>query len=397
LSALAVLTKGPVGIVLPVLIIGVFLLYVGKLRQVIAEMQLLRGSLLFLVITLPWYILVIRANGEDYINSFFGYHNLERFTQVVNNHWAPIWFYVAVVPLAFLPWSVYLPISILRLRFWQPQRWRQQPRSAHLGLFAFFWFAGVFGFFTIAVTKLPSYMIPLLPAAAILVGLFWSDQMVRQSASGKRPLGYGVWLSHLFNIGLAVVLAFAVFYSPHWLTNEPEMPQLAELVRQSKIALIGCVIWALVALGGLLLLLKRQSQWIWSVQLIGFIAFILLTLLPAMWIVDSQRQLPLRQLAAAIIQVQQPEEPILMIGYSKPSLVFYTQRHVTYVAAPSEVMNSLKTFSQQLSRPDAKVHSLLLAARPVRFKDAGIRRNQYEILDEAGAFRLARMTFPIKP
>ncbi|HEY9872401.1 MAG TPA: glycosyltransferase family 39 protein, partial [Candidatus Obscuribacterales bacterium] len=143
LVALAVLTKGPVGIVLPVVIIGAFLLYLGNFREVLREMRPVRGLLIFAAIALPWYVLVILANGETYIDAFFGYHNLERFTGVVNGHRAPWYFYFLVILLGFAPWSVYLPVAIARLRFWQRESWRHQPRSTQLGLFALFWFAGI--------------------------------------------------------------------------------------------------------------------------------------------------------------------------------------------------------------------------------------------------------------
>ena len=84
LIALGILAKGPVGIVLPGLIISLFLLYLGQFKSVLAEMQAIRGLLIILFITLPWYILVTWANGQEYIDSFFGYHNFERFTNVVN-------------------------------------------------------------------------------------------------------------------------------------------------------------------------------------------------------------------------------------------------------------------------------------------------------------------------
>ncbi len=390
LSALAVLTKGPVGIVLPCLIVLAFLLYLGNWRLVLKEMRLGRGLLLFLAITLPWYILVILANGEDYIESFFGYHNVERFTRVVNNHWAPIWFYFAIVPLSFLPWSAYLPIAIARLRFWQLARWRQQDRSTHLGLFALIWFVVVFGFFTIAATKLPSYTLPLLPAAAILVGLFWSEQMMHPATQRF------VWWSHVANIVLAIVLAIGIGLSPHWLGNEPEMPQLAEVLQQTGVIAWGAGIWAAIALVECGLLLRRQSQWIWTVQLLGFVAFVLMTVLPTMVIVDMQRQLPLRQLAATIVQVQKPEESVLMIGYRKPSLVFYTQRPIKYIAGPSDVPDQLDKIARRLSRPKSKVHSLLVLGRPVKLKEAGIKPEQYETIAEAGVHRLVRMEFLVK-
>lgn len=109
LIAGAILTKGPVGIVLPSLIIGIFLLYMGNAKEVLREMRPLTGLLITLCLSLPWYVLVIWRNGENYINSFFGYHNVERFTSVVNRHSAPWYFYFIIVLLGFAPYSVYLP------------------------------------------------------------------------------------------------------------------------------------------------------------------------------------------------------------------------------------------------------------------------------------------------
>jgi 4-amino-4-deoxy-L-arabinose transferase-like glycosyltransferase len=388
LCGLAVLAKGPVGVMLPGLIVVAFLLYLGKLRSSLPALQLWQGALLFLAITVPWYVLVIWANGEDYIESFFGYHNVERFTRVVNNHWAPIWFYFVIVPLTFLPWSAYLPVAMARLRFWQVQRWRQQDPATQLGLFALIWFVVIFGFFTIAATKLPSYTLPLLPAAAILVGLFWTEQMEQPSTARI------VQWSHWANIGLAVLLAVGLWLSPNWLGNEPEMPQLAETVRQSGIMVWGTAIWLTVAAVELVLLLRRQGQWIWSAQLLGFLAFLLMTLLPTMLMIDTQRQLPLRQLASTIVEVQKPDEPVLMIGYRKPSLVFYTQRPITYIPAPGDVPRQLQRLTRRLSRPRSKVRSLLLIGRPIKLREAGIQPDQYETIAEAGVHRLARITVP---
>jgi 4-amino-4-deoxy-L-arabinose transferase-like glycosyltransferase len=387
LSALAVLTKGPVGIVLPGLIIGAFLLYMGNGRTVLREMQLVRGSFLFLLIAVPWYVLVIAANGESFINSFFEYHNVERFTRVVNGHWAPWYFFFLVVPIAFIPWSVHLPVAIARLRFWQMQHWRQQPRSSHLGIFALAWFVMVFLFFTIAVTKLPSYTIPLLPAAAILVALFWSDQITHPR------LTRGIWISHIVNVGLLLAMAAAVFYSPHWMGNEPEMPDLPQAMRQSGVLIWGTGIWIGAAIASIILLLRRQGQWLWSVNAVGFIAFILLTVMPVNLIIDAQRQLPLRQLAATILQVEKPGEHLMMVGYRKPSIVFYTQRPAIFVPAPSDVSGEIQKLAKHLAKPNASVHSLLLLGRVSKLKEAGIKPDQYQTIAEAGVFRLARMEF----
>ena len=200
LIGLAILAKGPVGIVIPGLIVGCFSLYLGNFRQLWREMRPVSGIAIVLAIALPWFILVTLANGQTYIDSFFGYHNFERFTAVVNKHSAPWYFYFFVVLLGFAPWSIYLPVAIARTRFWQRSYWRRQPRSAQLSLFALFWFACIFVFFTIAVTKLPSYVLPLMPAAAILVTLLWRD-IVADKASEVRPGRSGFYFGSASNAG----------------------------------------------------------------------------------------------------------------------------------------------------------------------------------------------------
>jgi 4-amino-4-deoxy-L-arabinose transferase-like glycosyltransferase len=380
-SALAVLTKGPVGIVLPGLVIIAFSIYMGNVRVLLREMRLIRGGVIFLLITLPWYILVTLFNGQTYIDSFFGYHNIERFTSVVNNHSAPWYFYFLVVPIAFLPWSAHLPIAMARLRFWRVQDWRQQPRSRQLGMFALIWFAVIFGFFTIAVTKLPSYTIPLLPAAGILVGLFWSDQLTQPRTSKA------AWISHVVNILLFVALAFAAWYSPNWLGDDPEMPNLADRIRQSNVMITSAIVWGMAAIVGVILLLRRQANWLWSVNLIGLAAFILIGLLPAGMIVDAERHLPLRQLSETIVEIQQPNEPIVMVGFSKPSIVFYMQRPVIFLPEINQVQRDLRRIAD---RSDG-AESILILGRDVKLREAELPEDRYQTIDQESVYQLVRM------
>ncbi|NJO52145.1 MAG: glycosyltransferase family 39 protein [Leptolyngbyaceae cyanobacterium RM2_2_4] len=384
LAALAVLAKGPVGIVLPVLIIGTFLLYVGNGWTVLREMRLLRGSLIFLAIAVPWFVLVIQANGQEYIDNFFGYHNFERFTQVVNRHDAPWYFYFFAVLLGFAPWSLYLPVAIARLRIWQRTHWQQQPRAAHLSLFAWSWLVVIFSFFTVAVTKLPSYVLPLMPAAAILVALLWSEQMSRQR------IGRSVLTTGIVNAVFLAVLAGAVLYSPNWMGDDPAMRNLPEVISQSGILLWGAAVWAIAAIAMLILLLRRQGRWLWLVNFIGFCAFITFAVMPAFSIVDSLRQLPLRQLSATMVQAQQPQERLMMLGFQKPSLVFYTERPILFVADPDELEDQLDQIYQQ------NTPSVLMVAFPHKLREADLEPEQYQLVEQAGAYLLIRIELPLK-
>ena len=393
LIALAILAKGPVGIVIPGLIIGCFGLYLGNFRQLWREMRPVSGILIILAIALPWFILVILDNGQTYIDSFFGYHNFQRFTQVVNRHSAPWYFYFFVVLLGFAPWSIYLPVAIARTRFWQRSYWRRQPRSAQLSLFALFWFGCIFGFFTISVTKLPSYVLPLLPAAAILVTLLWGDivagkeEEVRRVQLNKKTnsIPRSLLVTFIVNIVFLLILAGAIFYCYHWLGDDPAMPNFPQALQQSGLLILGGAIWIIAAGAIALLLWKRQQRWILAVNFIGLVAFIIFGLTPAYNLVDINRQLPLRQLAQVAVQQKLPGEEFMMIGFAKPSVVFYSHLPVTYYRLPKGAIDHIEASKNQTSP------SILVLGYPDKFVQFGLQPNEYQLLDSRGPYQLARV------
>lgn len=386
LMALAVLTKGPVGIVLPGLIIGAFLVYVGKLKQVLREMQLMRGAIIFLAISVPWFILVTLRNGEAYINSFFGVHNFERFTNVVNHHQGPIYFHVLIVLLGFAPWSIGLPSAIANVKVFQRQKWQQLPRKNHLGLFALFWFVFVLGFFTVAVTKYFSYTLPLMPAASILLALWWSEQIVRGQIFHQ--YSWSLKITSIASIVGFLALAWACFYSPHWLGDDSTMPNLGVRISESNLYLVGAAIWGISAIAGIILLLRRQTHWFWGVKFLGFVAFLMFVIMPASIIIDTERQLPLRQIAQAVVRQEKPNEQVMMIenSFEKPSLVFYTKRPVTFILRPSEAISSIQN-AAKLSTPN----SVLLIATRQSLAKTGLQPNQYQEISQAGIYQLVRI------
>jgi 4-amino-4-deoxy-L-arabinose transferase-like glycosyltransferase len=389
LSALAVLTKGPVGIVIPGIIILSFLLYVGKLREVLRESGIVWGAFIFLAISVPWYVLVTLQNGDAFINSFFGYHNLERFTHVVNNHSAPWYFYFLIVLALFAPWSVYLPLAIARLRFWQRSFWCQQPRRAQLSLFAFFWFVDIFVFFSISVTKLPSYVLPLIPAASILVALLWSQELTRAPLAKSAKFPSGLLISAIFNSVLLLILAIASLQIPNLIGSDAAMKSLSDLIAKSSIPLQGGIIWAIAGIVCLFFLTKRK-WWrgiIWT-NLLAFAAFIVFFLNPAYFLVDEARQLPLREISALITQVRQPQEKIVMIGFKKPSVTFYTQESVAYFWTLDRPASE---FLENLVKSSVDTSTLLMVGLPNEIAEAGLLERDYRILGEKAPYQLIRV------
>jgi 4-amino-4-deoxy-L-arabinose transferase-like glycosyltransferase len=381
LTALAILTKGPIAIILPAAIIGGFALYLGNLRTVIREMKLGFGVLAVAVLALPWYILVTLANPDTFIRSFFGYHNLERFSAVVNHHSGPWYFHFFVILVGFLPWSAYLPEALFQTQPWRRKAWQGRSRSQQLGLYATIWFVIILGFFTFSVTKYFSYTLPLMPAAAILVSLLWTDAILEPMRSPKRGD-----LSRWFNVGLMAGLAWALFSCAPWLTQDPWMPTLGKQIAAAQIPTYGGLLWA-VAAGMAILCIVWRSHGLWLVNAIAFLLFISIVLHPAVSIVDRARQLPLREMAKAAVAAQTPQQAqtqqsIVMIGFRKPSLVYYTQQHVEYLEKPRE----LAAYLQNAAHKDPFV-----ITTPKLLADTALTPQQYQTLGQSGVYVLIHL------
>lgn len=153
LLGLAVLAKGLVPLVL-----ALPLVWMGRRRL----LDWLRPSVIaaFAVVALPWYVLCFVRNGQPFIEKFFWEHQVERFTTTVLAHGQPFWFFVPVIVAALFPWIPGLALLAGREIY-------SDSRRKFLLLWAVFGFI----FFSAAQNKLPSYVLPLVPALAALMGI----------------------------------------------------------------------------------------------------------------------------------------------------------------------------------------------------------------------------------
>ncbi|MEA5539870.1 glycosyltransferase family 39 protein [Limnoraphis robusta Tam1] len=396
---LAVLAKGPVGLVLPGLILTSFCLYLGNFRNVLHEVKPLVGGIIFTIIALPWYVLVILRNGQTYIDSFFGYHNIQRFTNVVNGHAAPWYFYFLVVLIGFMPWSIYLPLAIIRSHFWQRSFWRQQPRDHQLGLFGLFWLVGIFIFFSISVTKLPSYVLPAMPAASILIALLFSESIIAHNSEIqeiKASKNRGILFTGGFNILFLVILGIASLYSPQFIGSDPAIIDLPAVVEKSGLHLRGGIIWLITAIL-IAWILRYPNQWRWLIaaNLAGFMAFFMLLVNPAIFLIDEVRQLPLRQISQQISQLEKPQEELWMIGFRKPSVVYYSERHVVFYTVLDffkglmEDQPIYNLFDSIQNRPNPS--TIMVISRLKELERLGLQDQDYQILEEKGRYLLIRV------
>lgn len=164
-ASFAVLTKGPIGIILPFLIVIPYLFFTKDLK-VLKEMRIIRGAAIFLIIVAPWYIAEYVRHSGEFIKYVLGYQTLGRFFGAVESQSGPWYYYLGIIPLGFLPWTAFLPASLTRLF---------KSRAKKESLFLLIWCIVVFAFFSLAGTKLPDYIIFIYPALSIMVAKFVND------------------------------------------------------------------------------------------------------------------------------------------------------------------------------------------------------------------------------
>ena len=196
-AGLAVLTKGPIGVLLPGLIITLFLLWQRDWR-VLTRCKLVSGTALCALVAAPWYAAMYALHGSDFINNFFGVHNFLRAT--VSEHPRDnVWYYYLLVnTLALFPWSALVPLCIWR-------RWRSGAGFTTSEKFLLLWAAVVFFFFQAMATKYITYTYPLLFPMSIF--------LAKEVAAREEQLlntGYYLFVGSFFALLLGAALWVSV-------------------------------------------------------------------------------------------------------------------------------------------------------------------------------------------
>jgi len=199
-AAVAVLTKGLIGIVLPVFVLVIHAaLHPGARR--LRRYHVGPGLLLLLAVAAPWFVLVSWRNPE-FARFFFVHEHFERFTSEVHQRAAPFWYFVPQFVLGFLPWLGLLPGIVRRVA--GEARARTDGRDpAPLALLST-WAIAIFVFFSASGSKLPGYILPIYPALAILAAV---ELDALSETAWRRVIK---WMAGTFSIAGLVALFLAV-------------------------------------------------------------------------------------------------------------------------------------------------------------------------------------------
>jgi 4-amino-4-deoxy-L-arabinose transferase-like glycosyltransferase len=308
--ALAVLSKGLIGIVLPGAVLVLYTLF-SRDWAVWKRLHLGLGIPLFFLIAAPWFVLISLKNPE-FPQFFFIHEHFQRFTSKIHHRYAPWYYFIPLLIVGIIPWLGAFFQSLWFSRDEAKQSF--QPKKILL-----IWAVFIFVFFSISDSKLPSYILPIFPALALLIGCFLdkaSDIHLRISA---------ILFTLLNVVGLGMTplltrLAKNAFEAPLY------QAYLPWVVTGTIVGLIGGIlsIW----------LVKRHMEW--SIVTLGAAAF----LSGQIFLVGHE---PLGRYAAgaAYIPAMQAEmdadTPVYVVGRYEQVIPFYLRHTLTMVEHADEL------------------------------------------------------------
>ncbi len=386
----AILTKGPVAFVLALLTITSFLFSQKNWKTLLCKINPKKGFLITVLISLPWYILELIKEGKPFWENFFGYHNFQRYTSVVNNHAEPFWFFLYIMILASLPFTPFLYHGIFKtFKDFLKSSKQNCDVTETLYTYSLCWFTSVLIFFSLSATKLPSYWLPAIPAAAILN----SNSFINLKNSSK-SYPY-LWI---FNILILFGISIAFFFSNNWLSsiNDPEMPNLASELISSGIIFKAKLFFSAFTLLAIILFSLKSKNILLYLQILLLIGQSFL-MSPIRKLADTSRQLPLRNISKLILDIREGRETLAMIGIRKPSLHYYSRQIVLYEPNTEEGLINL---SERLNtdrrenyedKPDYEYKSLLVVIDEFSSRRKEWSKINHQKLGKFGIYNLWRI------
>jgi 4-amino-4-deoxy-L-arabinose transferase-like glycosyltransferase len=238
-TGVATLAKGPVAPFLAALIICSFA-YVRREWSILRKSIWWPGIVLYFAMVLPWFIAVQHQN-PTFFREFFLEHNLERFATDRYQHVQPFWYYLVVIILAMMPWTVIAGRALVdgiltsvaewRLRRLNPRRKVPNRPGDAFPEFLVLWALIPIVFFTFSQSKLPGYILPSIPPLAILTG----DYLFRRRNPG---LNRWVLLGHAALCGIMTMFALLL----PWLVAHPGTVPPADAIGIAALSAIGAAL-----------------------------------------------------------------------------------------------------------------------------------------------------------
>ncbi|HEY2746243.1 MAG TPA: glycosyltransferase family 39 protein [Polyangia bacterium] len=190
LGAMATLAKGPAGIALPGIVLLVWLVVAGRWRDIYRKLEILQGLVLFIATGCPWYHAMLIRHGAPFWMEFIGDNYVHR-AEGRHGDRGSFEYYLQYIGYGMFPWSGIVTVGAA-LGF---TKLREKSARAQLAGFAIVWFLVEFSTVSLVNTKFHHYILPALPALAVLAGLFLDDFL-------RAPTKGALWAMTLLGVPL---------------------------------------------------------------------------------------------------------------------------------------------------------------------------------------------------
>ncbi len=361
---LAVLTKGPVGFAIPLITIVLFISSQKQFKQM-KEIALGKGALVIAGVTALWLAPACLVGGGEYAREIIFKQTLGR-TVDSFSHKQPFYYYLINFPADFNPWIFFVPSALIH--FWRKIR-QGEPMNLR---FPLLWFLGTFVFFSLISGKRSLYLMPLYPAAALLMGRFWHDFLLPRDAPARtsQPLLLTVPFALLFGAMVMAGVLGGVFIGlggDSGLLQEFDM-NLKTVPLHPLLSILG--------LGGAtgLLLMKKRVLPVYLFALVTIIMFAGFmyaerSIFPAINMAKSAKPFCDR-----INNRITPEDTLVVFRFEPEAFNYFLNR------TPIPVINDYETLKELLSGPE-RVYCLILSRH---FEQAPAEeKSRVTVLDES--------------
>lgn len=183
--ALSVLAKGLIGIIIPAMVVFLSFLAFRKVRELFKPVNIIPGIIIFLLVSMPWHVLIYKVHGIDWFNDYIVKHHFARFldSSMGLGRKQPFLFYVPIVLAGIMPWTVSFIWQICRgiksaaknyraaksIKVW----FTSDTNDKKTILFAVIYAVSTLLFFSVSSSKLPTYALAIFPALSLIIGYFW--------------------------------------------------------------------------------------------------------------------------------------------------------------------------------------------------------------------------------
>ena len=230
-TGLAVMAKGIPGIAIPFGTVFFTSIMAKKFKEIFKPLYIIPGAIIFLLIVLPWHIIMFKKYDPLFYNEYIIKHHLHRFLNTANNEIGrkqPFYYYFLVVLWGFIPWIFsMIAVFVDKIKNWGKLHYVEKVRNfdfasmdnVHKAL-ALCWVTVIWimFFFSSSSTKLATYILPIYYPLAIIVGLMWQDYVDKKKH--EKPINISVQIFGWICLVAGFAAMFTQYYLPAQLNDD---------------------------------------------------------------------------------------------------------------------------------------------------------------------------------